>query len=318
VPLNETFVRLGVEYAEYLAAGGAPLTDITAKFTADNGDADTIPQREQNMHDNLLGNLNLVSIQGRNFGSPLEQQLLALVPDEYESRPVYSGDQSARGGAAHDAVRAFDYDRGWAREDYLDVSYNAVAHQLARDPASPNNMYYGAGNPADDWTLVRHEGAQVELGLKVKHRGGDEYPEFSIGTDGMATYKVLSGGSPSNAARAEWNFDFTATDYSPDQNFTYTLELDIDPTDGEEWITLYSSGAPLDSDLGSGATFQNSTNLAFYKNFIDIDPNTDGVQPYALGDGTFNVRLSAYDAGSGVLIAQNEVVIIVGDGNPFG
>jgi hypothetical protein len=317
LPLNETFVRLGVEYAEYLAGGGAPLTDITAKFTADNSDADSIPQREQNMHDNLLGNLALVSIQGRNFGSPLEQQLLALVPDEYESRAVYSGDQSARGGPAHDAVRAFDYDRGWAREDYLDVSYNSLADPLARDPASPGNMYYGNGNPADDWTIVRHEGAQVELALKVKHRGGDEYPEASIGPDGSASYQVLAGGSPSNPARAEWNFDFAATDFSPDQDFTYTLELDIDPGEGENWVTLYSSAAPLDSDLGSGSTFQNSTNLSFYKNMIDIDPDTAGIQPYALGDGTFGVRLTAYDADSGAMIARNAVEIIVGDGNPW-
>lgn len=318
VPLNEAFVRLGVEYVEYLEAGGAPLTDITAKYTADNGDADTIPQREQSMHDNLLGNLSLVSIQGRNFGSPLEQQLLALVPDEYESRAVYSGDQSARGGAAHDAVRAFDYDRGWSRADYLDTSYNSLADPLARDPASPNNMYYGTGNPADDWTVVRHEGAGVELALKVKHRGGDEYPEASIGPDGMAEYHVLTGGSPSNPARAEWNFDFAATDFSADDDFTYTLELDVDPGEGVQWVTLYSSAAPLDTDMGAGSTFQNSTNIAFYKALIDVDPGTAGIQQYALGDGTFNVRLSAFDADTGLLVAANEVQILVGDGNPYG
>jgi hypothetical protein len=318
LPLNESFVRLGVAYAEYLDAGGAPLTDVTAKFTADNADADSIPQREQSMHDNLLGNIALVSIQGRNFGSPLEQQLLALVPDEYESRAVYSGDQSARGGPAHDAVRAFDYDKGWARDDYSDVTYNGVADALARDPASPGNMYYGTGNPADDWTIVRHEGAQVELGLKVKHRGGDEYPEGLIDADGVAHYEVLAGGSPSNPARAEWNFDFAATDYSPDQNFTYTLELDIDPGAGENWVTLYSSAAPLDTDLGSGSTFQNSTNLAFYAALIDTDPNTAGIQPYTLGDGTFGVRLTAYDAVSGAFVAKNQVDVIVGDGNPYG
>lgn len=318
LPLNESFVRLGVEYTDYLAGGGAPLTDVTAKFTADNADADTIPQREQSMHDNLLGNLSLVSIQGRNFGSPLEGQLLALVPDEYESRPVYSGDQSARGGPAHDAVRAFDYDKGWAREDYLDTSYNSLADPLARDPASPGSMYYGTGNPADDWTVVRHEGAQVELALKVKHRGGDEYPEASIGADGIASYNVVTGSSLSSAPRAEWNFDFAATDYSPDQNFTYTLELDVDPGAGESWVTLYSSAAPLDSDLGSGSTFQNSTNIFFYRSLIDIDPATAGVQPYALGDGTFAVRLSAFDSVSGALVATNQVDIIVGDGNPFG
>ena len=317
LPLNETFVRLGVAYAEYLNDGGAPLTDITAKFTADNADADSIPQREQSMHDNLLGNIASVSILSRNFGSPLEQQLLALVPDEYESRGVYSGNQADRGGAAHDSARAFDYDRGWSRDDYLDTSANAVAHELARDPASPGNMYYGNGNPADDWTVVRHEGAQVELALKVKHRGGDEYPDGSIDADGDTQFNVLAGGSPSNPARAEWNFDFAATDFSPDHNFTYTLELDVDPGEGESWVTLYSSAIPLDSDLGSGSTFQNSTNIAFYKGLIDIDPVTAGIQPYALGDGTFGVRLSAYDADSGVLIARNQVDVIVGDGNPW-
>jgi hypothetical protein len=82
-------------------------------------------------------------------------------------------------------------------------------------------------------------------------------------------------------------------------------------------VTLYSSAIPLDSDLGSGSTFQNSTNIAFYKGLIDIDPVTAGIQPYALGDGTFGVRLSAYDADSGVLIARNQVDVIVGDGNPW-
>jgi hypothetical protein len=179
-------------------------------------------------------------------------------------------------------------------------------------------MYYGAGNPTDDWTIVRHEGAQVELALKVKHRGGDEYPEASIGPDGVAKYTVLAGGMPGNPNRAEWNFDFAATDFSADTNFTYTLEFDIDPTEGEEWITLYSSALPLDTDFGSGSTFQNSTNIAFYRNAIDIDPNTPGIQPYALGDGTFGVRLTAYDAETGAMVARNQVDVIVGDGNPFG
>jgi hypothetical protein len=319
LPLNETFVRLGVAYAEYLDAGGEPLTFVTAKFTADNADPGFVPQREQSMHDNLLGNLEPLSINDK-FGSnpALKAELLALIPDEYEGRPRYSGNESDRGGAAHDAARAFDYDRGWDRPDYLDVTYNGVVHSLARDPASPGNMYYGTGNPADDWTIVRHEGAQVELALKVKHRGGDEYPEFFIAPDGTASYLVAAGGAPGAPARSEWNFDFAATDYSPDQDFTYTLELDVDPTAGEKWVTLYSSAAPLDSDLGSGSTFQNSSNLSFYKSLIDIDPVAEGIQPYALGDGRFNVRLTAFDSETGAMIARNEVEIIVGDGNPFG
>ncbi|HEX8193226.1 MAG TPA: hypothetical protein VF552_10025 [Allosphingosinicella sp.] len=316
LPLNETFVRLGVAYAEYLEEGGQPLTFVTAKYTADNADAGFVPQREQSMHDNLLGNLEPLSINDKFGANPaLKAELLALIPDEYEARARYSGDESARGGAAHDAARAFDYDKGWDRPDYIDRSTNAVIDPLARDG---NAMYYGTGNPTDDWNVVRHEGAQVELGLKIKHRGGDEYPEFFVGPDGTASYLVLAGGSPSNPARAEWNFDFSATDYSPDQDFTYTLEFDVDPGAGESWVTLYSSAAPLDTDLGSGSTFQNSSNIAFYASQIDTDPATAGIQAYALGDGRFNVRLSAFDADSGALIARNEVEVIVGDGNPFG
>ena len=309
IPLNETFVRLGVEYVEYLEAGGEPLTFVTAKYAVDTNN-NGIPQREQSMHDNLLGNLNGAAIRDR-FSGDLEAELLALVPDDYEARPYYDGNEPRVGGAVHDAIRAFDYDRGWDRPDYLDRSYNAFADPLARDPASPNNMYYGNGNPADDWNVVRHEGAGVELGLKIKHRGGDEYPEALIGADGLAHYSVLEGASPSNAARAEWNFDFAATDFSADDNFTYRLEFDIDPSEGVEWVTLYSSSAPLDTDIGSGSTFQNSSNIAFYRNLIDSDPATDGIQPYALQEGTFNIRLSAFDAGD-LLVAVNEVVVHVG------
>jgi hypothetical protein len=306
LPLNETFVRLGVEYVEYLEAGGDPLTFITAKFQADNN-ANGIPQREQSMHDNLLGNLTTAAIQDR-FDGALEAQLLALVPDDYGDRPYYDGNEPRVGGPVHDAVRAFDYDRGWDRPDYIDRSYNALADPLARDGT---NMFYGTGNPADDWNVVRHEGAGVELALKVKHRGGDEYAESSIDPNGVAHYRVLDGPQTGNPARAEWNFDFAATDFSPDDDFTYTLELDIDPGAGEQWVTLYSSAAPLDTDFGNGATFQNSTNIAFYRTLIDSDPNTAGIQPYAFGEGEFNVRLSAFDADSGLLIATNEIVVHV-------
>ncbi len=44
-PVNELFVRLGVEYAEYLKEGGAPLFNVTAKFTADGGDVGANPDR---------------------------------------------------------------------------------------------------------------------------------------------------------------------------------------------------------------------------------------------------------------------------------
>ncbi|WP_166039489.1 hypothetical protein [Sphingosinicella sp. YJ22] len=308
VALNETFVRLGVEYVSYIEGGGDPFTDVTAKFAADTN-ANGIPQREQSMHDNLLGNLTIGAINARFGGDPvLKAELLDLIPDDYEARLLYEGLESQVGGPRHDNVRAFDYDKGWDRPDYLDRSYNALVDPLARDGSE---MYYGDGNTVDDWNVVRHEGAGVELALKIKHRGGDEYPEGTIDANGVAHYRVLDGAQPGNPNRAEWNFDFAATDFSPDDDFTYTVEIDVDPGAGVSWLTVYSSANPLDTDTGLGSTFQNSSNYAFYRTFIDTDPVAPGVQPYAFGEGTFNIRLSAFDADSGLLVASNEVVVHV-------
>ncbi len=310
VALNETFVRLGVEYVEYLAAGGEPLTFVTAKFTADGSDGDTLPEREQSMHDNLLGNLTIGAINSRFSGDPaLKAELLALIPDEYETRPLYEGTDGQVAGPRHDDVRAFDYDRGWDRPDYLDRSYDALIDPIARDGGE---MYYGDGNTIDDWNVLRHEGAELELGLKVKHRGGDEYDEASIDANGIAHYTVQTGSQPGNANRAEWNFDFAASDYSDDTDFTYALEIDIDPSEGVEWLTVYSSDMPFDTSMGPDEnTFQNSSNYAFFSAFIDTDPEMAGIQPYAFGEGEFNIRFSAFEAVSGDLVASHEIIVHV-------
>jgi hypothetical protein len=307
IPLNEAFVRLGVEYALYLNDGGTPLIDITAKFTADGADADTLPERNQSMHDNLLGNINTGSIQARDFPDALETELLALVPPGYGDRPWFSGEDHDVGGAAHDGARAFDYDRGWDRPDWTDRDYNALIDPAARDGSS---MYYGTGNPVDDWNVIRHEGAGVELGLKIKHREGDEYPEASIDANGVAHYTVASGPQPGNPSRAEWNFDFSATRLASgqDETFTYKVEVDLDPGPGETWYTLFTSAAPGDSDV-SADIFQNSGNYAFYAAGIDTDPGTPGIQPYAFGPAEFNIRITAYDGSDVVLV--NEVVVHV-------
>jgi hypothetical protein len=310
VALNETFVRLGVAYVDYLENGGTPFTDVTAKYTADSvSDADLIPEREQSMHDNLLGNLTSGAIDVRFSGDPaLKAELLALIPDEYEARLLYEGNDTQVGGVRHDNVRAFDYDHGWDRPDYLDRDMNGTIDPLARDGGE---MYYGDGNPTDDWNLIRHEGAQVELGLKVKHRGGDEYAEAYVDGDGIAHYNVVSGTQPGSPNRAEWNFDFAATDFSPDSNFKYVVELDFDPGAGTNWQILYSSDNPLDTALGGGNTFQNSSNVAFYRNFMDTDPGTPGIQAYAFGTGEFDLRISAYNAATNMFVISHEVVVHV-------
>ena len=56
--VNVAFAMLGLEYADDLKNDvGTPLVDVVAKYTADDGDLNTTPERLQSLHDNLLGNL---------------------------------------------------------------------------------------------------------------------------------------------------------------------------------------------------------------------------------------------------------------------
>ena len=124
--LNEGFVRLGIEYANYLQNGGTPvampLIDVTAKYTADGGDSGTNPDRMQSLHDNLLGNLSLASLEQRfGAGSALTTAyvgLIAGVNPELLTRPYYSGNE----GASDAAVRAWDRDNGYVPDTFGQLS----------------------------------------------------------------------------------------------------------------------------------------------------------------------------------------------------
>lgn len=312
--LNETFVRLGLEYVDYLEAGGEPLTFVTAKFQADTN-ANGIPQREQSMHDNLLGNLTTASVQDR-FDGALEAELLALIPDDYGDRPYYDGNEPQVGGAAHDAVRAFDYDRGWDRPDYIDLGFGKV-DPIASDDRNNDNvdeqMFYGTGNSNDGFNIVRHEGAGVELALKAKEFGpnGGDYDSgnYSYDVDGVLHYHVNTGASPDNPNRADWSLDYAATvlPQGADESWQFKLFIDIDEADGVNFVEI-----PMTAFAG---LTQGSSNYGFnsIRNAIDIDDGTAGVQPYAFGVGEFDILLQAYVGGS--LIASNHIVVHV-DGTP--
>ncbi|MFC4228125.1 VCBS domain-containing protein, partial [Hoeflea alexandrii] len=116
--VNEAFVRLGLEYAEYIQGGGSPLIDVIAKFQADtNGNG--IPQRLQSLHDNLLGNLDgpsladkfLAAPNGSNNADPqpaLHAELTQAIDDlGLTGRPIYGGYE----GQANNAL-AFDQANG--------------------------------------------------------------------------------------------------------------------------------------------------------------------------------------------------------------
>ncbi|MEM5474120.1 VCBS domain-containing protein [Hoeflea sp. AS60] len=111
-PINEAFIRLGAAYAGLLKAGTiSPLVDVTAKYTADNN-GNSIPQRVQSLHDNLLGNVSSAAITQRFAGDPQETTLINLVTGvdaNLLTRPYYSGNE----GTSDTDVRNFDIANGY-------------------------------------------------------------------------------------------------------------------------------------------------------------------------------------------------------------
>jgi VCBS repeat-containing protein len=115
IHVNDAFTRLGAAYASQLKAGTiGSLIDVTAKYKLDDGDADTLPQRNQSLHDNLLGNLTNSALDQR-YGSVVTGLRLDLslliqgVDASLLSRPYFEGNQ----GDSDVAERSWDIQHGY-------------------------------------------------------------------------------------------------------------------------------------------------------------------------------------------------------------
>jgi VCBS repeat-containing protein len=177
--VNDAFARLGVEYATYLKDGGAPLVSTAAKFTPDNVDADTLPQRLQSLHDNLLGNLNRVDMDSR-FDDATYDQIVDLMAERGISvlldRPLYSGHQGTP-----NLARAFDQ-----ANDFLPP---AVSGKLEADDVDTGSVITWTGS------------------------GEGTYGTFAIAANGAWTYNLndLDADTQALAAGQTATDTFTAT-----------------------------------------------------------------------------------------------------------
>ncbi|MBN8975873.1 MAG: VCBS domain-containing protein [Rhizobiales bacterium] len=132
--LNAAFLYLGLEYASYVKGGGSPLVDVVAKYIADGGDADTLPDRVQSLHDNLLGNLTEYALTQRyGAGTALHDQMHALVSGQDASLLTRTG--QAVGGYENDPAgstasdgHAFDLAHGYAMHVSGQLAANDVDH----------------------------------------------------------------------------------------------------------------------------------------------------------------------------------------------
>jgi hypothetical protein len=138
--------------------------------------------------------------------------------------------------------------------------------------------------------------------------------------------EVPAGPQPTNANRAAWNFtysyDVALDPTNPDlSDYDGHLWIDLDPSDRTKYLKLelatggavqpVPAGEPdlngyqwkagntvvIPDDEGTQKVTQNSQNYAFYRQLIDIDRQTPGVQQYNFGPAQFDVVMALKKSG---------------------
>ena len=304
--LNEAFVRLGVEYAQYLQDGGVPLTDVVVKYVPDNAsDSNDTPERLQSMHDNLLGNFNATDFNSR-FTGALRDQLVDYLDSQDLSdlltRPVFSGSDDVAGDALdtiawdvehgylgaydrhgrdhHGHGKGHDHDR---HDDKLHAkNYDREIGDL--DPSSTKNgagteMEVGAGIPDTNFNIFVNHDADIELGLKLHRRGssGADITHTSVDPDGTANYVAPRGTVSPTSTTANWNFDFSVNTGIEGSNKTldsFDFRIVIESGDGERAVFdlehLGPGLTPWLNQAGAGFSDDDGLNPQLSQNSVNL------------------------------------------------
>lgn len=307
--INSATIELGIRYLEYLGypdkldEGGPAFTDIIAK--GGNG-------REQTLHDNLLGNLTYASVTDRRFEDEVEESFLDRIPLDIQNRPWVSGYAGDVGNTAHDVARAFDYAQGWDRDDWIDYVLSGTVDEAGINPVN-DYLYFGRSNTTDNFNIVRHEGAGLEIALKAKVRGGggEDYEALEYDEDGVAIFNVEPGaGSANGWTPAKWSFDYSIVSGLNGSDLelgdlVFVLSIDVDPGEDNSPITFtltYDDGKLVwisDNDLRLGGdeispenVEQNSFNIGFNHIIPLVNEIVGG--DYLFDEGKFDIKISAY------------------------
>src|SRR4029077_21042288 len=83
---------------------------------------------------------------------------------------------------------------------------------------SDDEMWFGDGNLPTNYNISVDSKTDIELGLKIHYRQGNDITPTTVDADGTAHYVAPDGAqvvdpahgvSAANPARAAWNFDFS-------------------------------------------------------------------------------------------------------------
>lgn len=232
------------------------------------------------------------------------------------------------GKFGHIVINGNEYD--WA--DFFQSSEPFDPGVITRDPDGTldpvaidgDEPYHGDGNDEHNWSIARNETHGLEAGLQIKERGGDAYDPDSVDADGTVHWIAPSGEGA--AGRAVWNWDYSvaSTDGDPLTDYTVKMFVDMDPsdavdymqfdavpgpaTDGGAFVWEVNGNPAIVDDGGNAFVSQNSQNLGFYEQFMDMDDGTPGIQPYNFSEAEIDILLQVADMSGNVLLENHGVV----------
>jgi hypothetical protein len=193
-----------------------------------------------------------------------------------------------------------------------------------------DEMFFGDGNKPTNYNISVDSKADIELGLKIHYRTGDDILPTSVDADGTAHYTVPDGTQVvdlahgvSSAApnRAAWNFDFsvnTGIDGSTKTLDDFDFRILITSGDGEQgvfdlqhlgagntpWLNTPATGGFADEDGSNPQLSQNSVNLGF--GFLQA---IFGADVYNAGE-TYDITLQAFDDHGKIITQVHDVLIL--------
>ncbi len=229
--INQAFVYLGVEYATYLKNGGTPLTDVTAKYAADANN-DGIPDRDQSLHDNLLGNISVgriaAALRQRSDPDPDPDRAdITAVDGDLLNRPYASGNEGDPGNAA---AHAFDVTAGYAAAPASTLQ--ATGTLVATDPD------HGATHT---WSIVNDSSTSYGTMAINATTGAWTY---TLDTTLAATQALAQGETATQTFTATVTDDHGATD-------TINVTVTIDGTNDAPVISASSVVAANVTESGA-------------------------------------------------------------------
>jgi hypothetical protein len=191
------------------------------------------------------------------------------------------------------------------------------------------HLWVGSGNTATNFNVFVNHDENIELGLKIKYRGGNDIVPTAIENDGSENYDVPGGLASGHSWAAKWNFDFsvnTGIEGSTKTLDDFDFRIVITSADaGDRAIFnlqhvapgntpwLHKDGGGFKDEDGYGTAqilggpadiSQNSVNFGF--DFMQAIFGAD----YADAGEQYNIQLQAFDGHKLVGIVQNTVDIV--------